>query len=85
MYCSSATTTRRAIWNLSSCDSELGSRDTIRLCSRANSVWVAVRPMFSLARGSPAMRRVLRVRGQPAVGSAAGAVAALPRASAWGR
>ena len=53
-YSSSAPTTRRAIWKRASAESERGRRPTIRLCSRAKSVWIAVRAMFSFARMSPA-------------------------------
>ena len=54
MNCCSAITVRRAMRNFVSSGRLRGSAATMRLCSRANSVWVAVSAMFSLARTSPA-------------------------------
>jgi hypothetical protein len=54
MYWISAPTTRRAISNFAPSVSARGSAATIRLCSRANSVWIAVSATFSFARTSPA-------------------------------
>jgi hypothetical protein len=85
MYCCSAITTRRAIWNLSSSDNEAGSRPTIRLCSRARSVCVAVRNRFSFARTSPATIALAGLARRIPSTSIGGAVDALPRALARGR
>ena len=41
-----------------------GSEPTMRLCSRANSVWIAVSAMFSLARTSPATTASVGLPGQ---------------------
>ena len=85
MYWSSAPTTRRAIWNLSSSDRPAGSAATIRLCSRANSVCTAVSAMFSFARTSPATAACAGVPTSLPIRSIAGAAAGSPRASARGR
>ena len=85
MYCSSAPTTRRAIWNFCSFESDEGNCPTIRLCSRANSVCTEVSAMFSFARTSPASTALDGVPMSAPIRSMGGAVAALPRASARGR
>ncbi len=85
MYCSSAPTTRRASWNLSSSGSDLGSAATMRLCSRANSVWIAVRAMFSFARTSPATAALVGVPWSAPIRSIGGAADGSPLASTRGR
>ena len=57
----------------------------MRLCSRANSVWIAVSAMFSFARTSPATAALAGVAASAPIRSIGGAVAASPRASARGR
>ena len=79
MYCSSAMTTRRAIWNFSSSVRVLGSSPTMRLCSRAKSVCVAVSAMFSFARTSPATRARSGVASRRPSTATVGAVAAVPQ------
>ncbi len=84
MYCCSAITIRRAMANFVSSLRLAGSSPTMRLCSRANSVWVASSAMFSLARTSPAvMARPGWPMSRPSM-AMTGAVAALPRASRRG-
>ncbi len=85
MYWISAPTRRRAISNLSSVGTERGSAATMRLCSRANSVWIAVSAMFSFARTSPATTAAAGRPIRPPMRSIGGAAAAAPRASARGR
>ena len=85
MYCSSAPTTRRAIWKRSSFVSQVGSSATIRSCSRANSVWSAVSAMFSFARTSPATTALSGVATSAPMRSIGGAVDGSARASARGR
>jgi hypothetical protein len=70
---------------LSSSLSVPGSCETIRLCSLANRVWVAVSAMFSLARTSPATAARLGVAISRPSTSMAGAVLGLPRLSRLGR
>ena len=84
-YCSSAPTTRLAPWNFVSSGTDGGRSPTMRLCSRANSVWIAVSAMFSFARTSPA---TTARAGSPTCApnrSIGGAAAGLPRASSRGR
>ena len=87
MYCCSAPTTRRAIWNFASSDSQRGRLATIRLCSSANSVCVEESPMFSFARTSPATKAFAAPPGASSrpISAIGGAVAVLPRASPRGK
>ena len=81
IHCWVAMTMRRAIWNFCSSVSAPGSSETIRLCSRANSVWTPVSATFSLARVSPA---TTTRSGSALVASISGADSASPRASRRG-
>jgi hypothetical protein len=84
-YCCSAITIRRAIWNFSSFVSVLGSSPTMRLCSRANSVCVAVSAMFSLPRTSPATIAFSGWAASRPSTAITGALAGSPRLSRRGR
>ena len=78
-------TTRRATSNFCCAVRLFGSIDTMRLCSRANSVWVAVSAMFSLARTSPATIPWVGLASSRPSAAISGAVDASPRAVRVGR
>jgi hypothetical protein len=85
MYSISAPTIRRASWNLSSFESAVrASEATIRLCSRAKSVWIAVSATFSFARTSPATSAFSGVATSAPIRSTGGA-GTVGRALARGR